>query len=143
MLSRSQKRVVIGAGIFVLFVLFLVPTINVNRYKTTVADSLTRALGREVTIQQIKLQTFPQPGLLLNGVVVADDPSISAEPMLRAEEVLATIRFTSLWRGRLEISNLKLRYPSLNLVRANDGRWNIESLLERARQTPTAPTTNK
>ena len=140
MLKRSQKRVVIGATALVLLVLFAVPAINVGRYRLTVARSLSQALGRDVTVQGISIQTFPQPGLLLSGVVVADDPNISAEPLLRADEVLATLRVTSLWRGRLEIATLKLQYPSLNLVRANDGRWNLESLLERARQTPSAPT---
>jgi hypothetical protein len=140
MLSRSQKRVVLVTVILIVVVLFVVPAINVNRYRLSVAESLSRALGREVTVQGISIQTFPQPGFLLTGVSVADDPSISAEPMLRADEVLATLRFTSLWRGRLEISNLKLQYPSLNLARSNDGRWNLESLLEKARQAPAAPT---
>ena len=140
MLSKSQKRVVLGAAIFVAIVLFVVPAININRYRSSVAESLSRAVGRDVTVQSISIQTFPQPGLLLGGVTVADDPSISAEPMLHADEVLASIRVSSLWRGRLEVGTLKLSYPSLNLARSNDGRWNIASLLERARETPSAPT---
>ncbi len=140
LLSRSQKRVVYGAAALVFVVLFAVPLINVNRYRISVAKSLTDALGREVTVESISLQTFPQPGLLLHKLVVSDDAIISAEPMLRSDEVLATLHVSSLWRGRLEISSLKLSYPSLNLVRANDGRWNLESLLERARQVPSAPT---
>ena len=140
MLTKSQKRVAIGTAALIVFVLFVLPAINIGRYRLTVARSLSQVLGREVTVQGISIQTFPQPGLLLSGVAVADDPTISAEPILRADEVLATLRITSLWRGRLEISNLKLKYPSLNLVRANDGRWNLESLLERARQVPSAPT---
>ena len=141
MLSRSQKRVVYGAGILVIVVLFVVPAINVSRYRLNVAQALSQAVGREVTVQGISIQTFPQPGLLLTGVTVADDPSISAEPMLRADEVLAVIRLSSLWRGRLEIATLKLKYPSLNIARSNDGRWNLESLVDRARRTPSAPTT--
>lgn len=146
MLSAAKKRVVLGAGVFVVLVLFAVPYINISRYRESVANSISNAVGRKVTIREISLQTFPQPGLLLKGVVVDDDPAISAEPMLRDDDdsgVLATLRFTSLWRGRLEISSLKLSYPSLNLVRGSDGRWNIESLLERARQAPAAPTPTK
>ncbi len=143
MLSRSQKRVVLAAAIFVVLVLFVVPFIRISQYKLSIAKALSQTLGREVTVQDASLQTFPQPGLLLTGVVIADDPSISPEPILRAEEVLATIRVTSLWRWRLEIASLKLKYPSVNLVRANDGRWNIESLLEQARKIPSAPTAKK
>src|SRR3954468_3973410 len=143
MLSRSQKRVVLGAAIFVLFVLVVVPFIRVSQYKLSIANALSQTLGRDVTVQDVSLQTFPQPGLLLKGVVIADDPSISPEPMLRAEQVLATIRVSSLWRWRLEVATLKLSYPSLNLVRTTDGRWNLESLLEQARKIPSAPTANK
>ena len=140
MFSRSQKRVVISAAIFVILVLFAVPYIRVSQYKLSVANALSQALGRAVTVQDVSIRTFPQPGLLLSGVVVADDPSISAEPLLRADSVLATIRVTSLWRWRLEIGSLKLSEPSVNLVRTADGRWNLESLLERVRQVPSAPT---
>jgi hypothetical protein len=140
MLSRRKKRVVYGAAILVIVVLFVVPFIRVNRYRQSVADSLSQALGRKVSVQSIELKTFPQPGLLLHGLSVADDPAISAEPMLRADEVLATLHVSSLWRWRLEISSLKLASPSFNLARGIDGRWNVESLLERARQTTTAPT---
>jgi hypothetical protein len=60
--------------------------------------------------------------------------------MLRAPEVTAVVRLTSLMRGRLEISRLELNEPSLNLVRREDGRWNWEALLERTARTPLAPT---
>jgi hypothetical protein len=146
MLPRSKKRAVIFAAIFVFIVLVVVPYINIEKYRGYVASSLSQALGRNVTVESVELKTLPVPGLLLKGVVIADDPSISAEPMLRddaPEGVLATLRISSLWRARLEIATLKLRYPSLNLVRASDGRWNIESVLERVRQTPAAPTATK
>jgi hypothetical protein len=60
--------------------------------------------------------------------------------MLRADEVTAYLRLTSLWRGRLEIARLSLQNPSLNLVRGRDGRWNVYALLERTAQIPSAPT---
>ncbi len=60
--------------------------------------------------------------------------------MLRASEVTADLRLTSLLRGRLEISRLDLSEPSLNLVHAEGGRWNLEALLERTAHIPLAPT---
>jgi AsmA protein len=60
--------------------------------------------------------------------------------MLRANEVTAILRLTSLLRGRLEIARLDLTEPSLNLVRGANGRWNLEALLERTARTPLAPT---
>jgi hypothetical protein len=60
--------------------------------------------------------------------------------MLRADTVTAYLRLSSLWRGRLEIGTLSLENPSLNLVRRTDGHWNIEELVERTSQVPSAPT---
>ncbi len=60
--------------------------------------------------------------------------------MLRASEVTADLRLTSLLRGRLEVARLNLTEPSLNLAHHIGGGWNLQSLLERAAHTPLAPT---
>ncbi len=60
--------------------------------------------------------------------------------MIRAQEVSAAIRFRSLLRGRIEIATLSASEPSINLVRNDEGRWNLASLLERNAQIPAAPT---
>ncbi|HEY2362382.1 MAG TPA: AsmA family protein, partial [Candidatus Angelobacter sp.] len=97
-------------------------------------------LGHSVEISSVSLRFLPQPGFDLENFVVYDDPAFSAEPVLRAQEVTAVLRVTSLLRGRLEISRLSLSAPSLNLVRTNEGRWNFSSLVERAAKIPVAPT---
>ena len=126
--------------LIVLLALLVPPFVNVNRYRNRVAEAISRALGREVTVSGIELKLLPRPGLVLSNFVVADDPSYGAEPMLRADTVTAYLRLTSLWRGRLEIGTLDLDNPSLNLVRRSDGHWNLEELVERTSQVASAPT---
>ncbi len=60
--------------------------------------------------------------------------------MLRASQVTADLRLSSVVRGRIEIARLDLTEPSLNLVHIEGGRWNLEALLERAARIPLAPT---
>ena len=140
-MPRRTSRLVIGTVLLALVLgLVLPPFINVNRYRKRVTEAISRALGREVTASNIELKLLPRPGLLLSNFVVADDPSYGAEPMLRAETVTASFRLTSLWRGRLEIGRLDLDNPSLNLVRRDDGHWNLEELVERSSQVAPAPT---
>ena len=141
MISRSQKRLALAAIVLFLVAAFVVPAVNVGRYRVAVSRSLSAAMGREVTVRDVSMHLLPTPGLTLSGLVVADDPRFSAEPILRADEVTAALRLSSLWRGRLEISQLSLNYPSLNLVRLPDGDWNVKSLFEHAREAPSAPTT--
>jgi len=138
---RSTRRVVWTALALVLLGLLVPPFINVNRYRKRVADAISRALGREVSVSNIELKLLPRPGLVLSNFVVAEDPSYGAEPMLRSATVTAYIRLASLWRGRLEIGTLALDSPSLNLVRRPDGHWNLEELVERTEQVASAPTT--
>ena len=124
----------------VLLALFLPPFVNVNRYRNRVTSAIGNALGREVTVSNIELTLLPRPGMVLSTFVVADDPGYGPEPMLRAETVTAYLRLSSLWRGRLEIGTLALENPSLNLVRRADGHWNLEELVQRTSQVPSAPT---
>jgi len=130
---------VIAAGVLLLLTLFLIRP-GANRLRTRIVNSISLALGRPVEIASVSLRLLPQPGFDLNDFVVGDDPAFGAEPMLRAAEVTALLRLTSLLRGRLEISSLSLTEPSLNLVRNSQGHWNLENLLERAEKIPVAPT---
>ena len=140
---QVARRTVATIIIVVALALLLPPFINVNRYKARMASSLSSAVGRPVKIGEVEMRLIPQPGFVMANVEIGDDPEISSEPILRAEQVIADLRLSSLWRGRLEIAKLSLKYPSLNVVRGNDGHWNLESLLWRASRTKVAPTGQK
>ena len=115
---------------------------GVNGLRKRIVSSVSLALGRKVDVERVRLELLPQPGFDLVNFVVHDDPTLSAEPILRADEVTAVLRLRSLLRGRMEIGRLSLKEPSLNLVRGGNGHWNIESLIERAAHTQAAPTRN-
>lgn len=134
---RSRRW--LGALAALLLILFLFRP-GVHRLQNQIADSIGSALGRRVEMRRVSVHLLPRPGFDLEGLVVYDDPAISAEPMMQAEDVSARIRLSSLLRGRLEIATLSATEPSINLVRDRDGRWNLRSLLERTEQISTAPT---
>jgi hypothetical protein len=134
-----SKRGFLTIGVVLLLTLFLVRP-GANRLRTRIVNSISLALGRPVDVAAVKLRLLPQPGFDLENFVIHDDPGFSAEPMLRAQEVTASLRITSLLRGRLEIARLNLTEPSLNLVRNAAGHWNLENLIERAAKIPVAPT---
>jgi AsmA protein len=113
---------------------------GVYRLRNRISNSIGSALGRRVSIDNVHFHLLPRPGFALEGLVVYDDPEFSAEPMIRAQEVSAAIRFRSLLRGRLEMATLSATEPSVNLVRNHEGRWNLASLVERNAQIPAAPT---
>lgn len=139
-MKRATRNTVGAIAAFVVLALVVPPLISMGRLRARIDQSIAQALGRQVTIGAVNLRLLPQPGFDLQRFVVADDASFSAEPMLRADQVTAYLRLSSLWRGRLEVARLSLENPSLNLVRRGDGRWNVYALLERTARMPSAPT---
>jgi hypothetical protein len=139
-MKRTTRNLAGAIAALVLLALAVPPLISMGRFHARIDQSMARALGRQVSIGAVNLRLLPQPGFDLQRLVVADDPSFSAEPVLRADEVTAYLRLSSLWRGRLEIARLSLQNPSLNLARGPNGRWNVYALLERTAQIPSAPT---
>jgi hypothetical protein len=135
----SSRRQVVTVAAVILLGLFLVRP-GAARLKARIANSISLAVARPAEIGAVHLRFLPQPGFDLENLIIYEDPAFGAEPMLRAPEVTAVVRLTSLVRGRLDISRLELTEPSLNLVRLADGRWNWHGLLERAERTPLAPT---
>ena len=138
---RSRRGV--AAVVALVLILFLFRP-GVYKLRNRISNSIGSALGRRVSIDSVHFHLLPRPGFALEGFVVYDDPEFSAEPMIRAQEVSAAIRFRSLLRGRLEIATLSATDPSINLVRSDNGRsngrWNLASLVERNAQIPAAPT---
>ncbi|HXX02323.1 MAG TPA: AsmA family protein, partial [Candidatus Acidoferrales bacterium] len=137
-LFLSRRRAIVAAAVILLLLFLLRP--GASSLKARIISSISAAVGRSVDMSSVQLRLLPRPGFDLNNLVVYDDPAFGAEPILRASEVTADLRLTSLLRGRLEIARLDLTEPSLNLVRGQNGRWNVEALLERTAHTPLAPT---
>jgi len=133
-----SRRGVVGLAALLLVLFLFRPGVRQLRYR--IAGSIGSALGRKVALDNVRIRLLPRPGFDLEGLVIYDDPSFSAEPMMRAQDVSAAIRFRSLLRGRLEIATLSATEPSINLVRNDHGRWNLASLLERSAHIPAAPT---
>jgi AsmA family len=134
---RSRRGLV--ALVALLLVLFLFRP-GVRELRERIAGSIGSALGRRVALDNVRIHVLPRPGFDLEGLVIYDDPAFSAEPMVRAQDVSAAIRIRSLFRGRLEIAALSAAEPSINLVRNEQGRWNLAGLLERSAHIPAAPT---
>jgi hypothetical protein len=135
---RSRHTLWACAAALILILLLWRP--GADQFRSRLEQSLGSALGRKVEIGNVSLQILPRPGFSLSDLSVRDDPEFSLEPILRAEEVSATLHPSSLWRWRIEIATLSFKDASLNLVRRADGRWNVEPILERAAHAPAAPT---
>ena len=140
--SGRRRRWLMAAALALLLVLALVlpPLVNLGHYRRSITASISEALGRPVFVGGMQLRLLPTPGIAMSDLTVEEDPGFGYAPALHADSVVASLRLSSLWRGRLEVSRISLDEASLNLVRNSAGQWNIGSILLRASQIPNAPT---
>lgn len=138
-LFRNKRRRALAIAIVVVLALFMVRP-GAQWMRSRIVNSISLAMGRQVSADRVSLRFLPQPGFEMENFTVQDDPQFSSEPMLSSSDVAASLRLTSLLRGRIEISRLDLTAPSLNLVRNTQGHWNLEELVQKAATTPVAPT---
>ncbi|WP_035354591.1 AsmA family protein [Edaphobacter aggregans] len=116
------------------------PLVNLSRYQRRIATSIGNSLGRPVHLDRVSLTLLPLPGFTIENLVVGEDPAFGYEPIIRANTVHASLRFASLWRRQIEFSTIRFTEPSVNLVHAANGQWNIEGILLQASRIDAAPT---
>lgn len=126
--------------LIVLLLVFVPPLVNIGRYQRGIAISIGNSIGRPVHFSNVSLTVLPLPGFTIEDLIVGEDPAFGSEPIIRSNEVHVTLRISSLWRRQVEFSSISFTDPSVNLVHAPNGRWNIEGILLQASRIETAPT---
>ena len=130
--KRTRLWLALALLVAILVVLVVPPMVSISRYKSGITRLMSASLGRPVRLSSVEMRLLPRPGFVLTDLIVDEDPGYGAEPFLHANTVTASIRLLSLWRGRLEIDTISVDEASLNLVRNDAGRWNLDSLFHTA-----------
>jgi hypothetical protein len=110
-------------------------TIRYTPLQKTLAARLEAVFGRPVEVGSYDFSLWGGPTLSARSVTVGEDPQFGREYFLRAESVSVRLRWKSLLRGRIEAETVSLDRPSLNIVLAPDGRWNVAEWLPRAAES--------
>jgi AsmA family/AsmA-like C-terminal region len=138
--SSPRRWILLAVATLALLAFVLPPLVNISRYRHRIADNISRSIGRQVRISAVKFHLLPLPGFEFSDFSVQEDPQFGAEPILHSSSVVADLRLSSLWRGKLEVSRIHFDDASLNLVRNSNGLWNVASVLVQVAQIPHAPT---
>ena len=125
------KRFAIAAGAIIaaLFVTlmvfpFFVPAAAVRDAVKTEIHAVT---GLEPTLRgSVSVSLFPHPSVSFHDVLLGD--SASTEPVVTANELTARLSYFPLLAGRIEIADLALNKPTINITLLPGGRSNWSSL---------------
>ena len=111
------------------------PYFGADGFAATIKQELERTLRRKVEINgQSHFRLLPRPGFSVADVVIHEDPKIGIEQFAYVPLLHVDVSASSIWKWRIEFASLRLDSPSINLMKAADGRWNVQSLADRARR---------
>jgi AsmA protein len=132
----------IGAGLCLVLlaaVLALPVLVDANRFRPILERQLSGALGRAVSIGDLRLALFAG-GISARDVRVAEDPAFASGPFLSTQSLQIGVDLPALLLDRvLRIESLTIEGAQVSLIQAADGTWNFSSLGARSAEAPPAP----
>ena len=131
-MGRLTRVVLVLVGAVVLLVLLaavaLPMFLNADSFRARIESTLSKSLGRKVTIGKLNLSVF-SGGLVAENAVVADDPTFSQQAFLQADTVKIGVEVLPLVLHKdVKIRGFELQGPKINLIRHADGKWNYSSI---------------
>jgi AsmA protein len=139
---RLLKWAGIAFGCFALLVVLaaviLPALVNLERYRALLTQRVSRALGREVTLGDLRVSLWQGVGAEATGIQVAQVPGFGAEPFLTADALRVRLQLLPLFRGQVKVASATLERPRIRLVHAQHGRWSLDDLLKGPALAPPA-----
>ncbi len=128
--SRILKLIALCAVAF-LGLSIVAPFVNAARFSAKVQRALEESLGRRVFFEKVYYRILPVPGFSLENVTIGEDARYGLEPFSAMDGLEARLRIDKLLVGQIRFASLRLIDPSLNLVKRDDGAWNVVELVQR------------
>ncbi|MGI8770267.1 MAG: AsmA family protein [Acidobacteriaceae bacterium] len=126
-MKRSLK-IVLGVVVVLLIIVALIPLfINANTFRPKIESDLSAALGRKVTIGNMKFSIFTG-SLQAENVAIADDPTFSTAPFLQTPNLKIGVEMQPLiFDHQVHVTSFTATQPAVHLVHAANGTWNFSS----------------
>jgi AsmA protein len=127
-----RKWIILGVTLLVLVVLTALVALNLNslisRNKDYLLAEVEEALGRNVTVGDIGLSLWGGIGARFKEFSVADDPSFSREAFISGADLQVNVKFLPLMKQQLQIDDIVLRRPVINIIRNQKGQFNFSTI---------------
>lgn len=118
------------AALALLTTLLIPSLVNLERYRTLLAQRVGRAIGREVSLGELRVSLWRGLGAEAHGVRVSQAPEYGPEPFLEAEGLRVHVQLLPLLRGQVKVTSAVLEQPRIRVVRDAAGRWSLTDLLK-------------
>jgi AsmA protein len=131
-MGRMTRFALIAIGAVVALVVLVAVCLplflNADSFRARIESTLTKSLGRKVTIGKLDLSVW-SGGLVATNSTVADDPAFSTQPFIQADSVKIGVEILPLILSKqIRIRGFSLDSPKVQLLRAANGTWNYSTI---------------
>jgi len=131
-MGRPLRLVLVAVGAVLALLLIAIVSLplflNADNFRARIESTLTKSLGRKVTIGKLELSVW-SGGMVADKVVVADDPRFSTQAFIQADTVKIRLEMMPLLLERkVQIRGFALQSPKIQLLRAANGTWNYSTI---------------
>lgn len=126
---RKIIYIVIGVIVLLVIIAAILPfVIDANQFKPRVEAEATKALGRQVTVGNLKLSVFAG-GVRADDLAISENPAYGKEPFLTAKSMDIGVEMMPLITSKkLNIRSFTITEPKVNLIHGTNGKWNVSTL---------------
>ena len=127
-MRRSLKIIGIIIAVLVVIVIAVPFVLNANDFRPRIESDLSAALGRRVTVGNLKLSVLTG-SVAADDLSISDDPGFSNNPFIRAKGLDVGVEMIPLiFHKSLQITNISIDQPEVVLLRSPSGKWNFSTL---------------
>jgi AsmA protein len=128
-MQKRWMKVVIAAVALAVIAVVLIPfLVNADTFRPTLEDRLSASLGRKIALGHLSFSLL-SGSIVAENISIADDPAFSTSPFIQAKSLHIGVETGPLlFHRQVNITNLSIESPSIQLIGAQNGVWNFSSL---------------
>jgi AsmA protein len=139
-MRRVLRIALIVIGVLVVLLAIAPFVISVDRFRPTIEERASAALGRSVHLGRLSLSLL-SGSLSAEDLAIGDDPAFSESPFLTAKSLKVGVELLPLLLSRtLNVTGVTIDTPEVTLLRTPAGQWNFASLANLGGKSNTSET---
>ena len=127
-MSRTLRYILIAVGVLLVLLIIAPFLIPVNRFRPTIEEKASEALGRNVQVGDLSLSLLGG-ALTAKNLSIGDDPKFSPSPFLTAKSLSVGVEMMPLiFSKQLNVTGITIDDPQVTLLKNPKGDWNYSSI---------------
>jgi hypothetical protein len=130
---KALKRVLVLSIIFViLFCILIYAFLNINTLidenKEYIISQVQKAVGRQVSVNHIRLNLMGGIGLNLTDLEIKDDPGYYSGNFIETSSLIVNVRLLPLLSKHVQVKKIILKDPVIIIIKNQNGDFNFSTL---------------